>query len=62
MTMKHHHHNQYPFSDALHQRLRRERLERRADAAYAFIKNFVIAALACWVMLALMAILDKGTV
>ena len=59
--MKHHNHHQHPFSDELRQRReRRERMERRAQAGYDFIRTLIIASLACWALLALMAVLDGG--
>jgi CHASE3 domain sensor protein len=56
--MKHHQHRQYPYSDELRRRMHAERLERRAAAAHAFIFRVAAALLACWVLLALMAIMD----
>jgi hypothetical protein len=57
--MKHHHHRQYPYSDELRHRMHCERLERRAAAAHAFIGKVILSSLACWVLLALSAVLDK---
>lgn len=56
--MSYHDHNQYPFSAEYKRRRLVSRREKRAAAAYDFLRNFVIAALACWVLLTLMAILD----
>jgi hypothetical protein len=58
--MKHHHHRQYPYSEELRRRAHIERLLRRSDAAQAFISRLVIALIACWVLLALSALLDGG--
>jgi hypothetical protein len=58
--MKYHHHTQHPFSDELRRRLHCERLERRAAAAHAFIGKVIYSSLACWVFLALSAVLDGG--
>jgi hypothetical protein len=57
--MKHHHHRQYPFSADLRHRMHCERLERRAAAAHAFLGKVIYSSLACWVFLALSAVLDK---
>ena len=60
--MKHHNHRQYPYSDELRRRMHAERLERRAAAAHAFLFRLVIALLACWALLALMAVMDGAPV
>ena len=54
-----HHHRQYPYSDELRHRMHCERLERRAAAAHAFLGKVIYSSLACWVFLALSAVLDK---
>ena len=58
--MKYHQYHQHPFSDDLRRRRHCERLERRAAAAHAFLAKMLYASLACWVFLALSAVLDGG--
>lgn len=57
--MNYHHHNQYPFTAEMKRRLFIARRERRAAAAWDFIKNFAAAALIVAFVLLLGAVLDR---
>lgn len=57
--MKHHNHFQYPYTAEMKRRLFISRRERRAAAAWDFIKNFGAAVLIVAFVLVLGAVLDR---